>query len=88
MTKLLYTAEEAAELLGIGRSTFYLLLSSGEVDSVKIGVLRRIPAAALDRYVERLSQAAAGSAGDPTDLWSIDRARSGPERRLTGTDLR
>jgi excisionase family DNA binding protein len=83
MTKLLYTAEEAAELLGIGRSTFYLLLSSGEVDSVKIGVLRRIPAAALDRYVERLSLMAAASAGDPADRWALD-----PGRRLTGTDLR
>jgi excisionase family DNA binding protein len=86
MTKLLYTAEEAAELLGIGRSTFYLLLASGEVDSVKIGVLRRIPAAALDRYVERLSQAAAGMTGGSTDLWDVDRARM--ERRLTGTDRR
>jgi excisionase family DNA binding protein len=66
MTKLLYTAEEAAEVLGIGRSTLYLLLSAGEVASVKIGALRRIPASALDGYVARLSEQNTSETPEPT----------------------
>jgi excisionase family DNA binding protein len=54
VTKLLYTPLEAAAALGVGRSTLYLLLADGEVASVRIGALRRIPAAALDDYVARL----------------------------------
>lgn len=56
MTKLLYTTSEAAELLGVGRSTLYLLLGQGSTGSVKIGALRRISAAALQAYVERLAE--------------------------------
>jgi excisionase family DNA binding protein len=56
MTKLLYTTSEAAELLGVGRSTLYLLLSQGAIESVKIGALRRVSGAALQAYVERLAE--------------------------------
>lgn len=55
MNKLLYTTAEAAKVLGIGRSTLYLLLGRGEIESVKIGALRRIPPTALDAYVERIA---------------------------------
>ena len=41
--RLLLTAREAANLLGIGRSTIYLLLRSGDRESVHIGTCRRIP---------------------------------------------
>ena len=52
--QLLYTVEEAAQLLGIGRTTMYVLVASREVESVKIGNLRRIPASTLHSYVDRL----------------------------------
>ena len=52
--KLLYTTVEAARLLGVGRSTVYLLMGEGRLESVKVGGLRRIPAAALEEYVEAL----------------------------------
>lgn len=54
MTKLLLTPTEAAELLGVGRSTVYELLAAGVVESVYIGRSRRIPRDALDAYVTRL----------------------------------
>ena len=54
MTKLLLTPAEAAELLGLGRSTVYELLASGELESICIGRARRIPRDALDGYVARL----------------------------------
>ena len=37
MTKLLLTPAEAAEQLGVGRSTLYELLASGELESICIG---------------------------------------------------
>jgi excisionase family DNA binding protein len=52
--KLLYTPNEAAQALGISRSTLYVLLSSGAVPSVRIGTCRRIPAAGLHRFVAAL----------------------------------
>jgi excisionase family DNA binding protein len=53
-SRLLYTVEEAAELLGIGRTYMFHLLSVGEIDSLKIGKRRKIPSDALDSYIERL----------------------------------
>lgn len=52
--RLLLRPEEAAQVLGIGRSTLYELMAAGEVESVRIGKSRRIPIAALEDYVERL----------------------------------
>jgi excisionase family DNA binding protein len=52
--RLLLRPEEAAELLGIGRSKLYDLLATGEVESVHIGSCRRIPVEGLHRYVARL----------------------------------
>lgn len=52
--RLVLTIEEAAERLGIGRTLMYALVSAGEVESVRIGRLRRVPTDALDDYVLRL----------------------------------
>lgn len=52
--RIVLTVEQAAECLGIGRTLMYSLVSSGEVESVTIGRLRRIPADALVRYVDGL----------------------------------
>jgi excisionase family DNA binding protein len=60
-----FTAEETAEILGIGRSKVYELLRAGAIQSVRIGACRRIPAAAIIDNVERLRrEAAAGGAND------------------------
>lgn len=52
--RLLLTVEEAADRLGVGRSTMYGLLRDGEVESVQIGRLRRVPADALPDFLARL----------------------------------
>jgi excisionase family DNA binding protein len=52
--RLLYSVQEAAALLGIGRTYMFQLLRTGEIDSLKIGSRRKIPAGALERYIERL----------------------------------
>jgi len=54
VTPLVLTIEEAAQRLGIGRTLMYALVSSGEVESVTIGRLRRIPADCIAEYVNRL----------------------------------
>jgi excisionase family DNA binding protein len=54
---LLYKPEGAAAELGVGRTTVFELMAAGELESVKIGRARRIPADALRAYVERLRAA-------------------------------
>jgi excisionase family DNA binding protein len=51
---LLLTVEEAAERLRLGRTLVYRLISSGELESVKVGRLRRVPAECLPEYVATL----------------------------------
>jgi excisionase family DNA binding protein len=58
VVKLLLTPTEAALALGIGRSKLYELMRCGRLESVLIDSSRRIPAAAIDRYVEELRCAA------------------------------
>lgn len=53
-SRLLLKPDEAADVLGIGRSTLYELLAAGRIESVQIGRSRRIPMAALADYVEQL----------------------------------
>ena len=58
---LLLTVEKAAERLGVGGTTLYGLIASGEVQSVSLGRLRRVPAECLDEYVKRLRSGAAAA---------------------------
>jgi excisionase family DNA binding protein len=51
---LLLTVEEAAQRLSIGRTTMYSLVSTGAIESVTIGRLRRVPSESLERYVSSL----------------------------------
>lgn len=61
--QILLAPERAAEQLGVGRTTIYALIASGDLESVKIGRSRRIPVDALVAYVERLrTQGASGAA--------------------------
>ncbi|MGW0992485.1 helix-turn-helix domain-containing protein [Streptomyces tendae] len=55
------TVEEAARRLGVGRTTMYALVASGEVQSVQIGRLRRVPVQALDSYLAARTQASAST---------------------------
>ncbi|WP_020133967.1 helix-turn-helix domain-containing protein [Streptomyces sp. 351MFTsu5.1] len=53
-TLVLLKVEEAARRLRIGRTTCYALIRSGELESVPVGRLRRVPADAPAAYVARL----------------------------------
>lgn len=52
--RVLLTVEEAAKRLHIGRTKTYSLVRSGEIGSVQIGRLRRVPAEEVDAYAARL----------------------------------
>ena len=63
--RLVYSVQEAADLLGISRSFMFQLVATGEIDSFKIGKRRKIPREALDGYIQRLRSEQAAITGEP-----------------------
>ncbi len=51
--RLLLTVEEAARRLGIGRSLAWELVRNGDLPSIRLGPLVRIPVRALDDWIQR-----------------------------------
>jgi len=56
MEKALLTVEEAAEILSIGRTKAYELMSTGQLPSVSIGRCRRVAVKDLQAFVSNLMQ--------------------------------
>lgn len=55
--KLMFTVSEAADRLGLGRTLVYSLVLRGDIRSVTVGRCRRVPAQALEAFVqERLAE--------------------------------
>lgn len=52
--RLMLTPEEAADVLAIGRTKVYQLIQNSELESVKIGRSRRVPADSLVEFVSHL----------------------------------
>ncbi|MGQ0631496.1 MAG: excisionase family DNA-binding protein [Sporichthyaceae bacterium] len=53
--RLLLTVEEAGAAIGVGRSLMYELIANGDLQTVRVGRLRRIRPEALQEYVTGLS---------------------------------
>jgi excisionase family DNA binding protein len=53
---MLFTAEEVADILHIGRSTVFKLMKQNQLESIRLGRSRRVPIDALQNYVEDLRQ--------------------------------
>jgi excisionase family DNA binding protein len=51
--RVMLSVADAARCLSVGRSTMYELIRSGEIKSVHIGRLHRVPADCLHEFVER-----------------------------------
>ncbi|WP_082574175.1 helix-turn-helix domain-containing protein [Cellulomonas sp. Root137] len=64
-SRVLLSVVEAAQRLGVGRSTMYELLGSGQIESVHIGRLRKVPVSALSAFVENLREHSSG--GDDSE---------------------
>jgi excisionase family DNA binding protein len=58
--KLLLSPDETCEVLGVKRSTLFKMLEAGEIPSIKVGRLRRIPTAGLKDWVHRQVDEQAG----------------------------
>jgi excisionase family DNA binding protein len=52
--RALYRIDDAAALLSISRSRVYELVRSGQLRTVMVGRSRRVPARAVDDYVDHL----------------------------------
>jgi len=50
---LAYSVEEAAAMLGVGRTCIFFLIKEGQIKSVKIGRRRVVPATELASFLER-----------------------------------
>ena len=51
--KRTYTVEEIAEILGIGRTSAYKLIRSGQFQTVRIGSAIRISKASFDDWLDK-----------------------------------
>jgi excisionase family DNA binding protein len=56
--KLLLKVEEAAAALSLGRAKTYELVAAGQIESIQIGRSRRIPARALQDFIDRQAEGA------------------------------
>ena len=52
MERLLLRANEAAELLGLGRAKLYMMMASGQLPTVRIGRSVRVPLDKLREWVD------------------------------------
>jgi excisionase family DNA binding protein len=51
--KRAYRTPEAAELLSISDSELRVLIAQGQIDSIRVGRVRLVPASAIDAFIER-----------------------------------
>jgi excisionase family DNA binding protein len=66
---MLLSVEEAADRLGIGRTTMWMLIRRGEIASIHVGRLRRIEPEALAAYIA--SDASRTLTQPPDASWSV-----------------
>lgn len=60
--RMLFSPAAAAHMLSVGRTTLYTLLDQGELQSIKIGRLCRIPRSELEGFISRKQNGAEISA--------------------------
>ena len=91
LVPLLFTPEQAAHLLGIGRTRLYQLLATGQLPSVKLGSSRRVTREALERYVAMLAgngrQGVTAGRQDGAEATSTRRPARRPRAPIGATPL-
>ena len=60
--KLLLKADEVARRLSLGRATVYLMMASGELPTFRKGRAVRVPARALEQWLEKQTRPGSASA--------------------------
>lgn len=51
--RMVMTVPEAGEILGLGRNASYEAARRGDIPTIRLGKLLRVPKVALDRMLER-----------------------------------
>lgn len=59
--RMMFTVEEAARQLSVGKSPVHLMLRGGGLSSVTVGRLRRVPVESLEALLASLPQAPSGA---------------------------
>lgn len=76
----LYSVDEAAGLLGIGRTALYGEIQASRLRSVKVGRRRLVPASAVGAYSAQTTPPAIGAPGGVTEVRRAQRdERPGPQ---------
>jgi excisionase family DNA binding protein len=55
--KAAYTVGDAAERLSISKTLAYDLIKAGELRAIRVASVLRVPATAIDEFLERRTQA-------------------------------
>lgn len=66
--QLLFTTDEVAHVLSVGRTTIYMLMRAGELKPVHSGRSCRISRGELERYVARIESSRDRDPGPATEL--------------------
>ncbi len=73
--RLLLRVEEAAALLGVGRTTVYAMVSAQKLPIVRIGRSVRIPRESLVQWIQELVEGKADERGVDSPASAIPRVR-------------
>ena len=66
--ELLLSVEAAAERLDIGRTLLYELIAAGQIQTIHVGRLHKVPVESLHEYIERQRASAGGASTAPDDV--------------------
>jgi excisionase family DNA binding protein len=58
----LHSIESVMDRLGVGRSTVFAAIASGQLRSVKVGRRRLVPESAIVEFIEKLETTGGGAA--------------------------
>ena len=64
MERVLLKPSEVREVLGVGRSLVYQLISEGKIPSVRVGRCIRVPRASLEKWISDQGKAGSDQSGN------------------------
>jgi excisionase family DNA binding protein len=78
--RLTYTVEEAAEIVGVGRSAAYAAVRTGDIPSIRVGRRLLVPRRALERLLGINPENGVEPAGNGLERETSTDANHGRER--------
>jgi integrase len=78
--RVLLSVEEAAATMNVGRTTVYALIKTGELESVKVGRRRLVPADAVAQCITQLAERGSEPQAEPTERRVAEAAPRAPRK--------